>query len=81
MPFLFYVIHFMSLQENTYYAQVGNLIGEPHDRSVNPNDWAAKVNKELTENGGNISFVKSLAEFFLTNLVIACKVQCNIRSQ
>ena len=62
------------------YAQVGNLIGESPDRSESesPDNWAVKVNEELTENGGNISFVKSLAEFFLTNLVIACKVQCNI---
>jgi len=37
-----------------------------------------KVNDELTENGGDISPVTWLANYYLTNLVIACKVQCNV---
>ena len=77
MPFLLYDTFYVTKK---YYAQVGKLIGESPDRSESPDDWAVKVDEELTANGGNMSFVKSLAEFFLTNLVIACKVQCNIRS-
>lgn len=61
-----------------YYARVYKLIGESPDLSVSPDDWAVEVNDELNENNGNISFVKELADYYLTNLVIACKVQCNI---
>jgi len=61
-----------------YYAQVDNLIGESPDHSVSPDDWAVRVNDELTENGGDISPVTWLASHYLTNLVIACMVQCNV---
>lgn len=56
-------------------SQVHNLSG---DRSVSPDDWAAAVNKELDENGGNTSFLTDLASYYMTHLVIACRVQCNI---
>ena len=58
-----------------YYAQVGSLNG---DHSVSPDDWAADLNNELLENGGNTSFVANLANYYLTHLVIPCRVQCNI---
>jgi len=61
-----------------YYAPVDILIGESPDRSVSPGDWAVNVNNELTENGGDISPVTWLANYYLTNLVVACKVQCNV---
>jgi len=61
-----------------YYAQVRNLLSG--DRSITgvPDDWAAEVLNELNKNGGNTSSVKNLAAFYLTHLVIACRVQCNI---
>jgi hypothetical protein len=58
-----------------YCAQVDKL---DSDRSVSPYDWAANVNKELNENGGNTSSLTDLANYYLTNLVIAIRVQCNI---
>jgi hypothetical protein len=61
---------------NKFYAQVGGL---NDDRSVSPDDWAAAVNNKLKEkNSGNISLLTNLAKFYLTHLVIACRVQCNI---
>jgi hypothetical protein len=61
-----------------YYAQVGNILNDDSDRSVDPDDWAAAVNSNLKEYGGDILSVTELASYFLSHLVVACRVQCNI---
>jgi hypothetical protein len=60
-----------------YCAQVDKL---DSDRSVSPDDWAANVNRELKETGGDMtkSSLTDLANYYLNNLVIACRVQSNI---
>ncbi|KAF8497137.1 hypothetical protein F5888DRAFT_1906980 [Russula emetica] len=54
-------------------AVVADLVNEllAGDRSASPDDWAAYVNNDLKENGGNISSVTSLANYFVTNLIVA----------
>jgi hypothetical protein len=54
------------------YVQVGSL--QNGDRSISPGDWAAGVYNGLNENDANILPVTSLANYYLTNLVIACGV-------
>ena len=56
-----------------YYAQVTNLSVE---RSVIPEAWAKQVDDEL-KNNVDISPVSEFASFYLSNLVIPCRVQCN----
>jgi hypothetical protein len=60
-----------------YCAQVGKL---DSDRAVSPVDWAANVNKKLNENDEDMSesSLTDLANYYLNNLVIACRVQFNI---
>ena len=58
-----------------YCAQVANL---DNDRSISPDDWAAEVDNELLQNGGTITSITKLANFYLSNLIIACRVLCNI---
>ena len=58
-----------------YYLQVNSL---EHDCSISPDDWAAAVHGELSQNGGDISHLTRLAFFYLNRLVIPCEVQCNI---
>jgi hypothetical protein len=57
-----------------YYMQVNSL----NQNHQNHNDWAEAVYEELSQNGGNISHLTGLATYYLNNLVIPCRVQCNI---
>ncbi|KAH9970169.1 hypothetical protein BJV74DRAFT_263479 [Russula compacta] len=61
----------VSHQFLTELIKCENSAVENSDLSVSPDDWAVEVNGELNENNGNISFVKELADYYLTNLVIA----------
>lgn len=58
-----------------YYVQVGSL--QNGDRSISPANWAAGVYQGLKENltDANILPITDLANYYLTNLVIACRVQ------
>jgi hypothetical protein len=60
-----------------YYMQVNTLY---HTRPIrqSPHDWAAAVYGHLTRDGGEISHLTGLATYYLNNLVIPCRVQCNI---
>ena len=61
-----------------YRVQVGSLLND--DRSVSPANWAEDVYAGLNKNEGDIDImpVNSLANFYLTNLIIASRVQYNI---
>ena len=58
-----------------YYVQVDSL---DTDRSASPANWAAAVYEGLGRNG-NMSPLMNLAVLYLNDLVIPCRVQCNIR--
>jgi len=60
-----------------YYVQVNSL---KDDLSASPDDWAGAVYKELRREG-NISPLTDdteLASRYLNDLIIPCRVQCNI---
>jgi hypothetical protein len=57
-----------------YYVQVNSLNS---DRSVSPANWAAAVYEGLSREG-NISPLTNLAVLYLNDLVIPCRVTCNI---
>ena len=44
-------------------------------RSLSPNDWVAIVHQELRQSGRNLTNITKLASYYLSHLVIACRVQ------
>ena len=58
-----------------YYVQV-NLLNS--DRSSSPTDWAVVAHGIITQNNVKMDTLTSLAALYLNDLVIQCRVQCNI---
>ena len=65
---------------DTFYVKCHSLANDILNgkTSLNPEDWAAQVKSQLKDNGGNISLATDLASYYLTNLIMACMVQCII---
>ena len=55
--------------------KVANLYGG--DRSISPDDWAANVMNHLYADNVNTTFVRELASYYLTHLLVACKRRCS----
>ncbi|KAI0004878.1 hypothetical protein BJV74DRAFT_948059 [Russula compacta] len=62
-----FMIELAKCRNNAVVNSVNSL---EHDRSISPDDWAAAVHGELSQNGGDISHLTRLAFFFLNRLVI-----------
>ena len=56
---------------NIIMRKVANLYGG--DRSISPDDWAANVMSHLYADNVNTTFVRELASYYLTHLLVACK--------